>query len=576
MAAAGVPVNDWLAAAGLGGATPSITALENTDEAARVPRGGSRFRERPRTHRGRRRRAARVRRTLWTASAEMSTLAPRAAALGRALEDDLVDDARSDTRAPAIPRGDVRAGIHARAVSGGASADASAARVPAGMGASPTVSRRGEDGTLDPEPADAWLTAFWNEMARAPPGGARTFRRVAARSRARRRARARRAQSRGVRAAAGSVRRGVFRAEFRADFARRGSLEDRWRWLAPLLRAANAPVLDVAAGGPGVCAATRGALADADASSVRTAADALAWKIRETRARLGSGRLRFDAVSVDDRDALFDLFVEQHPASGFAASPEGLETIKTIPMFATVSGARASISSGSFVTLPPGVAFADTLSRHEGLLVYRESARAFYAALGVDELADADVLARFIVPSLERAPRAGRVAALEFVRRRWSRLKDDDALRDALGSAKFVDANDTESLRAPRELYDPEVELLAAVFRGQPGSFPEGAWRENREWLAILRGCGLRSVVDAELFQTCASRVAARAVQRGIAFPLDDERRHQGANPGMGLYPRAPAAMSAATASLSPTTPKTPPKKKPPKTTKTPSIAKPG
>ena len=351
-------------------------------------------------------------------------------------------------------------------------------------------------------------------------------------------------------------------------------LAERWRWLAPLLLAANAPVLDVAAGGPGCARATRGALADADASSVRTASDALAWKIRKTRARLGSGRLRFDAVSVDDRDALFDLFAAQHAASGFAASPEGLETIKTIPMFATVSGARASISSGSFVTLPPGVAFAETLSRHEGLLVYRESARAFYAAFGVDELTDADVLARFIVPSLERMPRAGRVAALEFVRRRWSRLKDDDALRDALGSAKFVDANDTDSLRAPRDLYDPEVELLAAVFRGQPGSFPAGAWRENREWLAILRGCGLRSVVDAELFQTCASRVAARAIQLGIAFPLGDERRDR----GMGPYPSPPpAARGSASLSLGRGEDgEDAGEKTTPKTTKTPSIAKPG
>ena len=116
-------------------------------------------------------------------------------------------------------------------------------------------------------------------------------------------------------------------------------------------------------------------------------------------------------------------------------------------------------------------------------------------------------------------------SALEAATDRGATVAALDALRDALGSAKFVDANDTDSLRAPRDLYDPEVELLAAVFRGQPGSFPAGAWRENREWLALLRGCGLRSVVDADLFQTCASRVAARAIDLGIAFPLGDERR---------------------------------------------------
>ena len=43
-------------------------------------------------------------------------------------------------------------------------------------------------------------------------------------------------------------------------------------------------------------------------------------------------------------------------------------------------------ASGDFVTCPPGVAFAETLSRFGGLLEHRDSARDFYAALGVPEV----------------------------------------------------------------------------------------------------------------------------------------------------------------------------------------------
>ena len=122
------------------------------------------------------------------------------------------------------------------------------------MGASPTASRPGEDGTLDPEPTDAWLTAFWNEMARAPPEALEHFAAwplVPVRGDELVRV--------GHRAAVFAPPPGAFDGEYSEPSSEPISraadpLEDRWRWLAPLLRAANAPVLDVAAGGPGVCA----------------------------------------------------------------------------------------------------------------------------------------------------------------------------------------------------------------------------------------------------------------------------------------------------------------------------------
>jgi hypothetical protein len=53
-------------------------------------------------------------------------------------------------------------------------------------------------------------------------------------------------------------------------------------------------------------------------------------------------------------------------AGGFAASGEGLEVIRSLPIFTTVSGEFTDIASGDFVTCPPGVAFADTLSHFSG------------------------------------------------------------------------------------------------------------------------------------------------------------------------------------------------------------------
>jgi len=71
----------------------------------------------------------------------------------------------------------------------------------------------------------------------------------------------------------------------------------------------------------------------------------------------------------------------------------------------------------------------------------------------------------------------GRTAALTYLQRHWPRLRENQPLRTALESARFVDAAGTSNLKSPGELYDPEVELLAAVFRGQAGAFPAGAWQ---------------------------------------------------------------------------------------------------
>ena len=67
-----------------------------------------------------------------------------------------------------------------------------------------------------------------------------------------------------------------------------------------------------------------------------------------------------------------------------------------------------------------------------------------------------------------------------------------------------------DALKSPSDLYDPEVALLASTFRDTPTRFPSEAF-ETREWLEVLRACGLRSAVDAKLFVECATKVAARA-----------------------------------------------------------------
>ena len=311
-----------------------------------------------------------------------------------------------------------------------------------------------------------------------------------------------------------------------------------------MLRTVGAPVLDWDAAGEACARMLDQSVENVRGASVRTAADVIAFKAQQIRACLGTGRPSFALVDEEIRGALFSLFASQHVVSGFAASEEGLEVIRSFPIFATVAGDRTDLTSGEYVTCPPGVAFAETLRSFGGLLEFKDDAREFYKALGVPELADADVLARFIAPSLEKLNVPGRTAALTYLKRHWPRLKESEPLCDALRSARFVEANGTDALMSPGNLYDPEVELLHAVFRGQTGAFPAGAWLDS-DWLDLLRDVGLRSTVDATLFQLCATRVAARAIGLGIAYPTEAGTRR---------YPPVPPAPTSADLALSQTT----------------------
>ena len=355
------------------------------------------------------------------------------------------------------------------------------------------------------------------------------------------------------RGAGGSIRDALFGSPSRAGLgsparrtdvtAAKKAVEDEWHWLEPMLRVTGAPVLDWDAAGEACARMLDQSVENVRGATVRTAADVIAFKAQQIRACLGAGRPSFALVDEETRGRLFTVLATQHIVSGFAASEEGLEVIRSFPVFATVVGEWTDLTSGEYVTCPPGVAFAETLRSFSGLLEFKDDARDFYKALGVPELADADVLARFIVPSLEQMNASGRTAALTYLRRHWPRLKDSEPLCDALKSARFVEANGTDALMSPGNLYDPEVELLHAVFRGQTGAFPAGAWLDG-DWLDLLREVGLRSTVDATLFQLCATRVAARAIGLGIAYPTEE---------GGKKYPPVPPAPTSADLALAET-----------------------
>ena len=634
----GRPVNDWLAAAGLGGATATATASASassaSDDPPHRPSTSRRFAisrafpcpPRAATSRG----SGRGR--VDGVGGDVGVGASRRVAI-RALADVVVDDARAVTRAPEVPRGDVRAGIHARAVGGGTRGRFRRVCL-RGYGRVAHGSRRGEDGTLAAEPSDAWLTAFWNEMARAPPEAlehfaawplvpvrgdelvrvghraavfaplrVRSIRRIpsARRRRVRRRRRmsTRRRRRRGVpsdfaaSAHAGRgrdepepgrfrgrvrVRDGRPRCSYvfgvpRAAFDAAGRHRDG-RGFDP--RVARVGGDGAASGSP----ATFSSAADPPRSvgvgsrlfsSRRTrpcSTSPRAVRVRSGDARRPRGRGR--VVCSNASDALAGKFerrarvwvpadfdrrrLRRRPRRAlrpvrratrrerFRRVARGSGDDQDHPHVRDGEGAARPSPRGR-LSRPPGVAFAETLSRHEGLLVYRERAGVL-RRVGRGRTHGRGRARAFHRPEPRtHAPRGSRrrarirsPAMVATQRRRRSAT---------LGSAVRRRQRHRFSPRAPRSVRPRGGTPRRGVSR-PAGVVPRGRVAETANgW----RSFAVRDTIrrHADLFQTCASRVAARAIDLGIAFPLGDERRERGSGP----YPSPPPAPAASRRSRS-------------------------
>eukprot|EP00958_Prasinococcus_capsulatus_P000610 scaffold49_cov409-Prasinococcus_capsulatus_cf.AAC.10 len=160
------------------------------------------------------------------------------------------------------------------------------------------------------------------------------------------------------------------------------------------------------------------------------------------------------------------------------------------------------------------------------LLLFDEALRDLYKQCGIKELVEHEALERFLLPCLDGL-RGGsafgvqlsspqRACALSYIRQRYPSLKAISSFTRCLGETAFVPADvardpmiisntnlDEEvgrlgenPLKKPRELMDPEVELLRAIFKNE-SMFPSGILARE-DWLTILRELGLQRELDCE------------------------------------------------------------------------------
>jgi len=215
------------------------------------------------------------------------------------------------------------------------------------------------------------------------------------------------------------------------------------------------------------------------------------------------------AFTPADCDALFSLF-SSSTSTGSAASAydteEELNMLRLLPIYKTRTGTYVTLDQQVHCIVPPSMFFQPD---DDLCLEYRGPSEGgtLYQALGIPELADHEVMARFALPGFESQPEREQERILGYLLNYWSSQKQHANLVAVLSDTKFVkNLVGDPVLYRPSDLMDPESTLLKRIFADESSKFPGGQFA-TAGWLAILRVAGLRSGIDPPLLLDCAKKV---------------------------------------------------------------------
>eukprot|EP00850_Spirogloea_muscicola_P024010 SM000422S15899 [mRNA] locus=s422:514:20866:+ [translate_table: standard] len=227
----------------------------------------------------------------------------------------------------------------------------------------------------------------------------------------------------------------------------------------------------------------------------------------------GSLALGTAAISPSTCDAFFtflaSLLSSTSDEAAAAYDTNEVTVLQLLPIYRTVQGGHSAIDASLHCTIPPG-AFLQPGTEY--CLQYRSDAqgKGLYRTLGVQELSNADILARFALPTFSAQAERDQEHTLAYIQAHWSSLKVNDAVVAALRETEFVrpGGNDSGARRVrPADLLDPTVELLSRVFLATDRERFPSAEFSSAFWIEVLREAGLQHKLDASLLLECARKV---------------------------------------------------------------------
>jgi sacsin len=229
----------------------------------------------------------------------------------------------------------------------------------------------------------------------------------------------------------------------------------------------------------------------------------------------GFSRLQWESLTDEEMDALLSILVKPNGDFGAPAPPHALSDViklRSLPIWRTMSGQRVSLVESDFCILRPADAHCLggniplPLSALDRVLHVAPGLEDLMTNMQVEPLGTSGMISRFALPEYSSMSSEDQNRLLLHIRDNWATLREDDALKAALGQVAFVSTGSSGTLAKPGTLLDPRQPVMAAVFEDELEAFPQGEFGEA-EWLDVLADVGLRSAIDKSMFLTCAQKI---------------------------------------------------------------------
>ena len=232
-------------------------------------------------------------------------------------------------------------------------------------------------------------------------------------------------------------------------------------------------------------------------------------------------------LSVDEGEQMLRFLGE----SGAEFTDTQKATLQRLEIFETCAGSSAQLVSldipgGRFIFPPNACGGLFDPKDDSRFLKHKEQFLPLYLALGVAMLTEAEVLGRFLLPTMDSADAKDRADQIRYICKNWERsLCNNEPFVEQLKEVSFVAVADGRTARA-NELFHPQQPVFAQIFQNDL-VFPAKEFQEP-EWLPILEKLGLRQDIDAPLFLQCANRVHS-AFSKPPTGELDTDKMLLGA-----------------------------------------------
>ena len=219
----------------------------------------------------------------------------------------------------------------------------------------------------------------------------------------------------------------------------------------------------------------------------------------------------FDQISEQTKICIYKFFTNEKNGPISSSSHQSLRTFPIFQCYSdNHSGAIKSVSLGASKKwfLLDGNLFIDEKLMTSEFLVYNKNNQAevkLLTSLGANKINKNDFFRNFMIPRLPEFNEEDRNHAIKTLLQHLPSIHDSDPeFYKLLGNIKFIPSSVTQTLKAVKDLYDPEIHELKALM--DDDSFPhESFWTQNL--LFNLRNLGLQTTLTWDVILECAQSI---------------------------------------------------------------------